>query len=248
MTFSLNPSGSTGPILPISHDLSEWPAWLGQAALVDLPLLDHGTVAHPLGHWEQVWGANMAVPRRVFEDIGMWNEDLGRKGDERGTWEDLEFADRVRNSGGQVWFCPGAVIRHRVMPERALPRPMLRAAFRRGLDDYVKRVWASDEPGGAALSTAGRMIALVVLPVHLVSWIAWSLLFRIFHQAWIFEGARSAAWRAGGRMMELTLRRIPGARTPTEPPLFDRRHIFSRVVMETCFVARRVALRLAPRG
>jgi glycosyltransferase involved in cell wall biosynthesis len=239
---------SGGPILPISHDLSAWPGWLEEAALVDLPSLDHGPIARPLGHWEQLWGANMAIPRSVFDRIGMWNEGLGRKGEERGTWEDLDFAERVRSAGGQVWFCPGAVIRHRVMRDRARPRPMLRSAFLRGMNDYVKRVWAGADPGGAALSLAETSIALVVLPVHLASWILWSLLFRIVHQGWAFERARSAAWKAGLRMMELTLRRNPGARIPAEPPLFDQTRIFSRLIMQMCFLARRVALRLAPRG
>ena len=143
-----------GRILPIAHDLGRWPGWLGPTSYRDLPMLDHGDEARPLGRWEQVWGANIAVPRHVFDRVGRWNEDVGRKGDERGTWEDLDFADRVRKAGGEVWFCPGATIHHRMSPQRASPGPMLRAAFLRGLDDYVRAVWASDEPAGAALSLA----------------------------------------------------------------------------------------------
>ncbi|MGH3115982.1 MAG: glycosyltransferase family 2 protein [Gaiellales bacterium] len=236
-----------GPILPISQDLAPWPDWLGEASLLDLPLLDHGAVARPLGRWEQVWGANMAVPLAVFERIGLWDEGLGRKGDERGTWEDIEFADRLRNVGGEVWFCPGAVIWHRITPQRALPRRMLRAAFLRGLDDYVKRVWASDEPGGAAISLFKRAEALLALWVHISIWLWWSLLFRFFRQRRMFDAARDAAWSAGSRMMELTLRRTPGSRVPVEPPfLFNNRSTIARAIMQMCFLARRVALRLAP--
>ncbi len=237
---------SGGPIEPISHDLAAWPSWLGEAARVDLPRLDHGDLARPLGRWEQVWGANMAVPVRVFARIGLWNEALGRKGDERGTWEDLELAERVRSAGGQVWFCPGAVVHHRVMPQLALPRPMLRSAFRRGLNDYVNRVWASARPGGAALSHPERATALIALAVHLIGWPWWSLLFRLFRQRRIFDSARGAAWSAGWRMMELTLRRDPGAALPMEPPLYDNGNPIARAIMQVCFLARRVALRLAP--
>lgn len=236
-----------GPILPISHDLSAWPPWLGVASRVDLPRLEHGTLARPLrGPWEQVWGANMAVPARVFARVGLWNEAVGRKGDERGTFEDLDFAERVRNAGGQVWFCPGAVVHHRVMPARALPRPILRAAFLRGLNDYVSGIWASDRPGGAAISLRERATALVALALHLVEWFCWSLLFRLVRRREVFDRARDAASSAGSRMMELTLRRDPYAALPMEPPLFDNGSPVARAIMRACFLARRVALRLAP--
>jgi glucosyl-dolichyl phosphate glucuronosyltransferase len=234
-----------GPILPISHDLGPWPKWLGEASR-DLPWLDHGAPARPLGRWDQVWGANMAMPRAVFDRVGLWNEELGRKGDARGTWEDLEFADRVRNSGGQVWFCPGAVIHHRIMPQRALPRPMLRYAFLRGQNDYLRSVWASDEPGGAPISLLDRAGAVLTMSVHLVSWIFWTTLFRISRQRRVFDAARGAGWSAGWRMMKLTLRRSPGA-GPVEPP-FMVDEGGARAITKACLLARRVALRLAPPG
>jgi glycosyltransferase involved in cell wall biosynthesis len=235
-----------GPILPISHDLSAWPDWLGDASRLDLPRLDHGKLGRPLGRWEQIWGANMAVPASVFARIGLWNEDVGRKGDERGTFEDIEFAERVRNAGGQVWFCPGAVIHHRVAAARALPRPMLRAAFLRGLNEYAYRVWASDRPGGAPLSRGRRATALVALALKLVEWLWWSLLFRLVRRRAIFDFARDAACAAGSRMMELTLRRDPQATLPMEPPLFNNGSTAARAIMQASFLARRVALRLAP--
>jgi glycosyltransferase involved in cell wall biosynthesis len=235
-----------GPILPISHDLSTWPRWLGAGALLDLPRLDHGQLARPLGRWEQVWGANMAVPKAVFARIGPWNETVGRKGDERGTFEDIDFADRIRAAGGQVWFCPGAVIHHRVTPARARPRPILRAAFLRGLNDYVYRIWSSDRPGGAAISLRQRTTAVGALALHLVEWSWWSLLFRLLRRRTIFDLARGAAYAAGSRMMEFTLRRDPHATAPADPPLFDNGSLVAKAIMQMCFLARRAAIRLAP--
>jgi len=235
-----------GPILPISHDLSAWPSWLGRGSEVDLPRLEHGQVARPLGHWEQVWGANMAVPAAVFARVGPWNEAVGRKGDERGTFEDIEFAERVRNAGGQVWFCPGAVIHHRVTPARARPRPLLRAAFLRGMNDYVYRIWASDRPGGIAVSIRERATALAALALRLAEWFWWSLLFRLVRRRPIFDSARRAAWSAGSLMMELTMRRDPRSTVPLDPPLFDNGSTAARTIMRACFLARSVALRLAP--
>jgi len=237
---------SGGPLLPLSPDLSAWPSWLGQPAAVDLPRLDHGTRARPLGRWEQIWGANMAVPMRVFRRVGEWNENVGRRGEERGTWEDLDFAQRVRDAGGQIWFSPEAVVRHRVLAGHMLPRTMLRAAFLRGLNDYVTGVWASDRPGGARLPLRERAAALVALATHLTRWAYWSLVFRIVRRRTTFDHARAAASSAGRRMMELTMRRDPQASAPLEPPLFDNRSVAARAIMQASFLLRRVALRLAP--
>ena len=235
-----------GPILPISYDLSAWPSWLGERTRVDLPRLEHGQVARPLGRWEQVWGANMAVPAAVFARVGLWNEAVGRKGDERGTFEDIEFAERVRDAGGQVWFCPGAVIHHRVTAARARPRPILRAAFLRGMNDYVYRIWASDRPGGIGLSIRERATGVAALALYLAEWFWWSLLFRAVRRRAIFDSASRAACSAGSRMMALTMRRDPRSTVPLDPPLFDNGNTLARTIMRACFLARSVALRLAP--
>ena len=237
---------SGGTVIPIPSDLSPWPDWLGEAALVDLPMLDYGPLPRRLARWEQVWGANMGMSRDVFRRVGAWNEDLGRKGDERGTWEDLEFAERVRHAGGEVWCCPAAVIRHRIPSERFHPRPILRAAFRRGLDDYVKAAWARGETYPPAPPLPQRMWALVALLAHLARWVPLALAFRVVRRRPVFDATRAAAWSAGNRMVQLTMRRAAADPSDADQSLFDNRSVIARGIMQLCFLARRVALRLAP--
>ena len=237
---------SGGTVMPIPSDLSPWPDWLGEATLVDLPMLDHGPPPRPLARWEQVWGANMAIPRDVFARVGAWNEDLGRKGDERGTWEDLDFAERVRRAGGEVWCCPAAVIRHRIPAERLRPRPILRAAFRRGLDDYVKGAWARGETYPPAPPLARRIWAFITLVAHLARWAALALTFRFVRRRAVFDIARGAAWSAGKRMVELTMRRSAADPSDANQSLFDDGSAGARAITWLCFLVRRVALRSAP--
>ena len=45
---------------------------------------------------EETWPA---VPRSLFDRLGFWNEAVGRKGEHRGTFEDTEFQDRLRQAG-----------------------------------------------------------------------------------------------------------------------------------------------------
>ena len=127
-----------GPIHPIPHDLGRWPSWLPNEALRDLPFLDH-RATRPLKPFEYLWGANIAAPARVFDELGPWDVELGRSGDLRGTYEDVELVDRVRSSGGTAFFCSDARLHHRVERSTVSPGYVLRRAFSRGTTDHWRR-------------------------------------------------------------------------------------------------------------
>ena len=124
-----------GAIHPIPDDLGSWPSWLPDEALCDLPFLDHRE-ARPLEPFEYLWGANIAAPTRVFDELGPWDVELGRSGDLRGTYEDVELVDRIRAAGGTVFFCPEARLQHRVARATVSPGYVLRRAFNRGTADH----------------------------------------------------------------------------------------------------------------
>ena len=94
---------SGGPIVPIPHDLGRWPDWLEEHALADAGLLHHRE-ERVLRQFEYVFGGNMAVPRRLFDQLGLWDETAGLQGDEAmilddsEDFEDTEFQDRDRKS------------------------------------------------------------------------------------------------------------------------------------------------------
>jgi GT2 family glycosyltransferase len=184
-----------GPIVPIPHDLGAWPAWLSEEALVDLALLsyDGERILHPP---EYVWGGNMAIPRRVMEKMGPWDDTVGRRGDERGTFEDTEYQDRVRTSGGVVWFCPEASIHHRVDRSRLVPRAVVETAFARGRNAF----WA-ENPGVSTdpdtFPRADVLRGVAALGIDLARWTALSLAFRLYSSSRTFDGARRAAWSTG---------------------------------------------------
>lgn len=99
-----------GKILP------DWevppPDWMNIPAVSGLlSLLDYGSQARKLTN-EYVFGANFAMRKKVFEQLGAFCEDLGRKGADFGGGEETELQDRVRRKGGQVWYCPEARVYH----------------------------------------------------------------------------------------------------------------------------------------
>lgn len=225
-----------GPVIPIPHDLGTWPDWLGEAALTDAGLLHHRE-ERTLSKSEYVWGGNMAVPKVLFDQLGFWDETTGLQAEQRVTREDSEFyedtelQDRARKAGGATWFCPDAVVYHRVERRSVTPRRICSTAFSRGRNDFWQqqlRVW----PQVDLVPKQNALRAPLVLAEGLASWGFWLILFRLSRRKGMFERARRAAFvsgrsldslRAGRKSMRLFL----GA---------------SRVA----FPARRLLLRLTP--
>ena len=181
-----------GPILPIPHDLGEWPAWLEQAALPDAGML-HYHEERALRDREYAWGGNMAVPRRLFDRFGAWNEAVGLQGDQRVTgqdsefFEDTELQDRVRKGGGAVWFCPGAVVHHRVDRRSVTPRRIASTAFTRG------RIAGLKQP----IPPGRNLRGFPALAEALARWSILSLSLRLAPRGTSFESVRRAAFLSG---------------------------------------------------
>lgn len=225
-----------GPIVPVPRDLRPWPRWLPAAALQDAGQLDYRG-RRSLGRFEYVWGGNMAVPRKLFDRLGLWNEEIGLQGTARVTahdsagFEDTELQDRAKQAGGSVWFCPDAVVRHRVPTESVTPRRILDTAFTRGRNDFWVRELAA---GGDARAVSTRPIwpAATGLALACAAWGAWAARFRLTRSPGAIEKARQAAFRAG--------RALDGLRAGR------RRALFYRMSYPVLSIVRALWSRVAP--
>lgn len=92
--------------------------------------------AGPLGNRENPMGASLAFPREIFDVVGVFRVDLGRRGDELLMGDETELLLRIRRAGYTVWFAPAAVIEHQ-MPRSRLT---LRYACRNAFDSARSRV------------------------------------------------------------------------------------------------------------
>ena len=185
-----------GPVLPLPHDLLAWPGWLDEAASVDLPGLFHGSEERALGRFDYIWGANMAARGELFAELGGFDEGLGRSDDLRGTFEDVELNERVADAGGECRYLPAAVVHHRVDIDAARPRMIVRKAFNRGANDFLRAERDSFYAPSAPVPGA-RIPAALVLALRLVTWLAAALAFRLTRRRDVFELARRSAWAAG---------------------------------------------------
>jgi GT2 family glycosyltransferase len=191
-----------GPVLPVAPDLGTWPAWLDRASRDDLPSLFYGHGERKLGTSEWLWGANMAAPRTVLESLDHFREELGRGG-QADTFEDVDLVDRLRAGGGEAWYCPGAVVYHRVREADTRPTKIALTAFNRGCNDRARL-----QTGGyfeAALpAPRARAIAGLALPVYSTLFVGAALLFRITHRRRPFDLARRSSWASGWCMWAIT--------------------------------------------
>ena len=169
-----------GPVLPIAHDLAPWPPWLSEAASADLPGLYHGSEERRLGRFDYLWGANMAARRELFDEVGGFDEGLGRSGDQRGSFEDVELTERVAAAGGECRYCPAAVVYHPVGAEDVRPRALVRKAFNRGANDFLRAGRGSYVQPSAQVPRT-RLGAALSLPWLLTAWATGATAFRFTH-------------------------------------------------------------------
>ncbi len=74
-------------------------------------------------------GGNLAVKKSVFENLGAFRTDLGRKGNGLRSCEETEFALRFFRSGGSAVYEPEAIVHHAVDSRRLTKSYVRRQAY-----------------------------------------------------------------------------------------------------------------------
>lgn len=218
-----------GPVLAVAHELSQWPRWIGAGAAADLPRLYHGPVPRRLGTFDQLWGANMAARRALFTAVGGFDESIGVRGDERGTFEDVDLVERVIEHGGECWYLPAAVLYHRTAQAASRPRALAGRAFARGANDVLRARRGSHFERALPVPRA-TLPAAVAASLLLLGWMLGALVFRATGHRRALDLARRAAWGAGWCTATATA-------PPRTPP---------RACVRIASLGCRLALRLTP--
>jgi hypothetical protein len=112
----------------------------------------------------------------------------------------------VRSAGIAVWFCPGAIIQHRVPRETVTPRRIFAAAFARGRN----QLWKQSQAASAEVEVVTQRPVykvLFTLATDLLRWAFWVMTFRVVRRKTTFERARRAAYRSGRSLETLHLGR-----------------------------------------
>lgn len=98
----------------------------------------HRGFAEPGQEVRNTFGSNISFRREVFEEIGEFDPELGRRGSLNIQAEETIFCVRMRKQYGHgVVYNPDAVVAHKVFDYRTEPKWLLGRAFWQG---YSKRV------------------------------------------------------------------------------------------------------------
>jgi glycosyltransferase involved in cell wall biosynthesis len=140
-----------GPILP--RFPAGRPAWLTDALLPALTVLDHGPEALVLDPAiTTVYGANVSFRAGPLRAIGGFDPAFGHAGDRVGFSEEDEVERTLHAAGWEVRYDPRPKVWHVIGPERARLAPIARRRFAYGR--VLGRRGARSR--GVALRTAAR--------------------------------------------------------------------------------------------
>src|SRR6056297_584423 len=65
------------------------------------------------------FGGNMGFRKSIFQEAGLFDPDLGRKGDQLTANEEKDLFNRIKSLGEPILYLPNALLYHRIGPERA---------------------------------------------------------------------------------------------------------------------------------
>lgn len=94
------------------------PRWLAARHWRGLSLVSYGARRRTLRFPEILLGTNMAFRRTLFEEIGLFNIGLGRRGESLVGGEDREIQSRIAEAGGKVLYDPRCYVFHKVPRSR----------------------------------------------------------------------------------------------------------------------------------
>ena len=122
-----------GGTIEVIFEHGERPSWLQDELLGFLGRLDHGD-----GQWltdpaTTFYGGNFAVRTEIFDTIGEFDSELGRKGKVNAGGEDTEFYRRLIDNSYTVRWVPDATIYHRIRADKLRRSYFLDLHYRQGM-------------------------------------------------------------------------------------------------------------------
>lgn len=98
---------------------SKRPRWMSHFLVSLTSSINLGDSVKQFSNRQFPIGANMAVRKKMFEQYGAFNPDLGRKGNSMDGAEEKDLFYRMMSGGEKIYYVPDAVVHHYV-PDRRL--------------------------------------------------------------------------------------------------------------------------------
>lgn len=200
------------------------PTWVPASLETFYSGLDLGDAIRQMIFPEYPYGANMAVRRAALLDIGGFDVELGRRGQNLISGEEKDLFLRLDRTGARVDYVGDAIVHHCVLPERTERGWLLRRSWAQGRSDIAMGliargplpVWRLVARAGlhvwrGGIHAAGLVTATVTRHEEAERMRRASLALRWFGAA--FEGvSRARKRRASGALRRKSVEQMPVGR------------------------------------
>lgn len=100
------------------HFDSPRPTWMPEVLLTLFGKHDFGNQIKKYKNGKYPFGGNLAYRKHIFEKVGDFNTQLGRKGADLNGGEEKELFQRISKHNDNIYYLPNASILHRVGAKR----------------------------------------------------------------------------------------------------------------------------------
>jgi glycosyltransferase involved in cell wall biosynthesis len=170
-TVTPQPGGIGGKITLIWE--AAQPDWLPPQFLPYLGALDWSNVPRILEDHQYIGGGNMAFPRFLLETVGGFNLNLGRKGHNLLSNEELFLSDRIKEEGYSMYYDPGILMGHYVQASRLTKNWFIHRHYWQGVSD----AWITIERKSLSMQQRiGLGVTLLQKLLKSRKWVAYLLL------------------------------------------------------------------------
>jgi len=136
------------------------PKWTNTDIAFDL-----GGLQKCLPYRDSPWGCNIVYRRGLALEFGMFDTRLGRKGKKMMSREESDLNLRLQDAGYEVWWLPGAAIRHFVPASRQTLSATMLSWFAEGRSIAIQRLKSRSDGWDREFFRAGRIVAA---PFHVM--------------------------------------------------------------------------------
>jgi hypothetical protein len=145
-TFAEHPKVQVvgGKVVPL-YSVERLPSWYDDKLSGYLSCIDWGPRPRHLRPGEWIVGANMAFRRAVFEEFGLFDVSLGRKG-ASSLLSNEEIALLERIGMQRVFYAPAMSVQHMIPTDRLATKWFRRRVYWQAVSDMVAGIARADDP------------------------------------------------------------------------------------------------------
>jgi glycosyltransferase involved in cell wall biosynthesis len=131
-----------GKIIPV-FESGETPKWLSKWTYSWVSAIDKGNRVSLFTKGAYPIGANMGVKKSCFDDVGLFNTQLGRNKKNLMGGEEKDLFDRIISKGKKVYYFPDTMVHHIIPSSRTTKDYIIRMGQGIGMSERIRTLSTS---------------------------------------------------------------------------------------------------------